>query len=241
MFAAKSVLSKDAEAFFMTFFNSSLLWEYEKQYFCSIKEYCSKMKQRWFLFLTALALAVSGMAQTTSSNDVYRAVPSREDSVVRPLTGLQNTDSTAEDVFISPLSFWNPLPLHTGLNAQLSLSTMVAFGKHSPSGVGFGRSVSVVYASPLSKGFSYTLGLNSEGINWGGYRYNVATVGGSLNYTADNRWIFSIEGYKDLANRSAFNAYRPFHPDSYVGGAVGYKFNDSLFLQVSVGSSTWQH
>lgn len=152
--------------------------------------------------------------------------------------------ATEDSTFYPPFSTfgcWDAFPLHSGMNAQLSLSTMVAFGSHSPKGAGFGRNINVIYASPLNHRFSYTLGVNSNGINWGGYQYNQTSIGGSLNYAASDRLSFTLEGSKDLVKPQSIPYFMPFNRESYLCGAVNFKFNNNIFLQFSVGTSTWNY
>ena len=132
-------------------------------------------------------------------------------------------------------------PLHEGLNASLSLSATVGVGGKTPSGVGFGRDVGMVYASPLGKRLVYTLGANSSQMDWGGWNYNQAGVGGTLNYMLNDKVSFSLAGYKELVHPVPFEGRSAFHRDNYVGGAVNMKFTDNIFIQISVGTSTWKY
>lgn len=199
------------------------------------------MMQRLITLLVCTAFAASAFAQKEAPNDVYKYGQDVVSDSTRNAVPFVQQDSVDYYSLFSPFYDSAFLPLHSGMNAQLSLSTMVGWGSHSPSGVGFGRSVSVIYASPMKNNFSYTLGINTQGINWGGYRYNEASIGGSLNYSANDKLGFSIEGYKDMTTQQTFNRFRPYRPDSYISGAVNYKFSDKVFIQVSVGSSTWTH
>ena len=126
--------------------------------------------------------------------------------------------------------------LHPGLNASLSLSASVGFGHHAPSGVGFGRDVDLVYASPLKSGLYYTVGVNSSNMNWGGFRYNQAGVGGSLGYAPSDCFSFDVSAYKDLVRPNNLVPRLDFRPNQYVGATAHMKFWDNVFIQVSVGT-----
>lgn|GEM_PF-1387851 len=162
------------------------------------------------------------------------------DTIVSPVYHL--SDSTLYYPPVSSYYFWNGSPLHSGLNAQLSMSATVGLGGHHPGGVGFGKDINIVYASPIKGKMGYTLGLNHNSLNWGGLRWNEASIGGSLNYNPSDRVYLSIEGYKNLMRSdSRVNPlYRPWDYDSYLGGSLGIKFSPYIFVQVSVGTSTWR-
>lgn len=120
------------------------------------------------------------------------------------------------------------------------MSATVGLGGGHPSGVGFGREINLVYASPLGKQLSYTLNVNTSSLDWGGYHANQSGVGGTLNYLLNDRVSFTLAGYKDLVHpRSLWPVYGP-RRDHYVGGAVNMKLTDFFYIQVSVGASSWR-
>lgn len=131
-------------------------------------------------------------------------------------------------------------PLHEGFNALLSMSATVGLGGHHPSGVGFGRDISLAYASPLGKRTTYAVAANTSAFNWGGFHYNQAAVGGSLNYALGDKVWVSVEGYKNLVRPKSYLPYETTRCDSYLGGVVNMKWSDNVFIQVSVGTSTWR-
>ena len=187
---------------------------------------------RFLLLLWLLPLSLTVAAQSVScDNDSTLPRRSRCDSIAAPIMtyrpGLYGYDH------------WNS-PLHTGLNAELSLSASIGLGNHSPSGVGFGREVSLTYVSPLGKQLAYTLGVNTAQMDWGGYHYNQAGVGGTLNYLLNDRMSVSLAGYKDLVGPNSYVA-PGLKRDSYLGGALNMKFNESFSISVSIGTSTWKY
>ena len=155
------------------------------------------------------------------------------------------SDST---LIYSALPTWESFtlsPLHTGLNASLSMFASVGLGHHSPSGVGFGKSVSFAYAKQFEKRWTYVVATNANTLKWGGINWNQLTLGGELSYAYSDRLSFSIVGYKELVHPNSlmpcyYNLTHPFmlNHDSYVGGAVNMKFNDNFFMQVSFGTGT---
>ena len=136
--------------------------------------------------------------------------------------------------------YWPLFSLHEGLNARISMSATVGLGGHHPSGVGFGRDINLVYAPLSGKQLNYAVTAGTSVFNWGGIHYNQAGIGGLLNYAASDKLSFSLEGYKDLIHPKPFLSYDPMRRDSYIGGTVNLKFFDNIFIQVSVGTSTWR-
>ncbi len=132
-------------------------------------------------------------------------------------------------------------PIHQGLNASLSLSATMGLGGKTPSGIGFGRDVNLAYASPAGKQMVYTLGVNTSQMDWGGWHYNQAGIGGTLNYILNDKVSLSLAGYKELVHPVGLAGYPCFRRDNYVGGAVNMKFTDNIFIQVSIGASSWKY
>lgn len=136
---------------------------------------------------------------------------------------------------------YNFFPIHQGFNTLLSLDATIGLGSHHPSGVGFGRHVNFIYASPVKNQLSYTLAMNTSQMDWSGYHYNQAGVGGSLNYTVNDKISLSLSGYKDFIHPQQ-NLFRQYPQlNNYIGGAVNMKFADNVFLQVSFGTSTFSY
>lgn len=137
-------------------------------------------------------------------------------------------------------TFWHTPWLHEGFNAALSLSATVGLGGHHPKGVGFGKSISLAYAAPLGKRFSYTLGMNTDFFNWGGLRYREASIAGALNYQCNDIVSLTLEGYKEIVHPNLYPFLRDrMHPDKYLGGAINFQFNRNVFMQISVGTGEY--
>ncbi len=187
------------------------------------------MKRRVYVLLLLLAVmqtAVRGEVRDTLRADTSRWLRPSAYFAVRP------------DVWTGGADFF---PVHEGLNAQISLSAMTGIGHHSPKGVGFGRDISLVYASPLGKQLTYTLGATTAGIQWGGCHYNQAGIGGTLNYEVNDRVSLSLAGYKDLVRPEGPLPYRyGVQRDYSVGASAFFKLLQNVFIQVSAGVSSWR-
>ncbi len=137
---------------------------------------------------------------------------------------------------------YSSYPIHQGLNASLSLSATMGLGGKTPSGIGFGRDVNMTYASPAGKQMVYTIGVSTSQMDWGGWHYNQAGIGGTLNYILNDKVSLSLAGYKELVHPvGPDGGYPYFRRDNYVGGAVNMKFTDNVFIQVSIGTSSWKY
>lgn len=136
---------------------------------------------------------------------------------------------------------WNFFPIHEGMNASLSMSAAIGLGGDAPSGVGFGRNLHLAYAGALNKRTSYILSASTAQMDWGGFHYNQAGIGGALNFALNDRMSISVEGYKDLVRPNAFLTNQYLHRDNYLGGALNMKISNALFIQVSLGTSTWNY
>lgn len=197
------------------------------------------------IFLWLLLLSVAGAAAQTEGVAVQRAP---QGAVPAELTDSVAADSCAEVPFCPFGMGWNGwngygcnvFPLHEGFNAQVSMSATVGLGGRHPSGVGFGRDLNLAYASPLNRRLTYAVAANTSQFNWGSFHYNQAGVGGALNYAANDKVSFSVEGYKNLVRPRSFLPFDGTRCDSYVGGALNVKWSDNVFIQVSVGTSTWR-
>ena len=65
-------------------------------------------------------------------------------------------------------------------------------------------------------------------------------MGGTLNYLLNDRMSVSLAGYKDLVGPNSYVA-PGLKRDSYLGGALNMKFNESFSISVSIGTSTWKY
>ena len=198
------------------------------------------MNNRISIVLLLLFLSFPGSAQ-----DVTDVNSLQGDSIIS-YTPLQKTASR-DTILLQPTwpiwEYFNFTPLHTGLNASLSLFSTIGLGHGSPRGAGFGKDISLAYVRPLGSRWCYTLATDMHNLKWGGFQWNQMIVGGELNYACNDRLSFSVFGCKELVHPlrtmpSLYYYTNPFmvNHDNYVGGAINMKFNDNIFLQVSFGT-----
>ena len=166
----------------------------------------------------------------------------------------------------SPLSFapysW---PLHQGFNAQLSMNVTTAFGKGAPSGVGFGQSIALAYAAPVSKKVNVAIGVHAQNMDWGTYHHNNVGVSAAVTYRP-NENVY-VTGYvvknfgprrvrpisKPCASlyplRPATLAFGPqrFSPNPYfyddfstrIGASAEFKIGEHSYIHVSFEHRQW--
>lgn len=189
----------------------------------------------FFIIFSIAVLPVVAQERNLSEHKSVKTDSLKVDSLNKPVTPYY---------IVSPSWYgydWSFFPLHQGINASLSLSATIGFGSHHLSGVGFGRQVDFIYASPIAKQLSYTVGMNTSQMDWGGFHYNQAGIGGSLNYAVNDKVSLSLSGYKDLVHPQSLLPQQYLHPDKYLEGAVNMKFTPYFFLQVSFGTSSFSY
>lgn len=109
---------------------------------------------------------------------------------------------------------------HEGVNVRVSASATVGLGSGSPSGVGIGRSLDILYVSPIKNKLGYTLGASTSGMDWGGLRFNEVGLHGSMSYFPSDKLTLTLTGYKSLlANGNNTMPYPcGYYGSPYVGG-----------------------
>lgn len=176
------------------------------------------------------------------------------------------SQSSSQSTYDPDYSYYGGL--HQGVNVRVDLTAMAGFGSGAPRGAGFGRSIDVIYVSPLRNKWNYTLGLSTAGLNWGGIQYNDVGISGSVNYYPSENVSLALYGYKSLLSNahhrlpfyyggitppyfvydtpfwgSGFAPYGDWdywRPNTYIGGDLNVRFNNNTWLQVHVGTGKWE-
>ena len=157
-----------------------------------------------------------------------------------------NTYGHVHPFSLSPYWFgrWDNWQLHRGLNVSLGASVSAQFGKHARSGVGFGQSISAMYAMPLSERASLAVGGYFNNLSWGRDNFREAGLSAVFGYQFDEHWEAYIYAQKSLTNNH--QAPLPLYSSMYsleglhngwgdrIGAAVRYNFNPSFSIEVSL-------
>lgn len=157
-----------------------------------------------------------------------------------------NTYGHVHPFSLSPYWFgrWDNWQLHSGLNVSLGASVSAQFGKHARSGVGFGQSISAMYAMPLSERASLAVGGYFNNLSWGRDNFREAGLSAVFGYQFDEHWEAYIYAQKSLTNNH--QAPLPLYSSMYslgglhngwgdrIGAAVRYNFNPSFSIEVSL-------
>ena len=157
-----------------------------------------------------------------------------------------NTYGHVHPFSLSPYWFgrWDNWQLHSGLNVSLGASVSAQFGKHARSGVGFGQSISAMYAMPLSERASLAVGGYFNNLSWGRDNFREAGLSAVFGYQFDEQWEAYIYAQKSLTNNH--QAPLPLYSSMYslgglhngwgdrIGAAVRYNFNPSFSIEVSL-------
>lgn len=133
-------------------------------------------------------------------------------------------------------------PLHEGMNVSLSAYVTAAFGRHAPSGAGFGQNIGMMYALPIGQHLSIAAGGYLNNFTWGGASYRDVGISGMLSYRFNNHWEAAIYGNKSLANRYSSPLYRmspaawalPYDFGDRIGASLTYNVSPSFSVQLSV-------
>ena len=157
-----------------------------------------------------------------------------------------NTYGHVHPFSLSPYWFgrWDNWQLHSGLNVSLGASVSAQFGKHARRGVGFGQSISAMYAMPLSERASLAVGGYFNNLSWGRDNFREAGLSAVFGYQFDEHWEAYIYAQKSLTNNH--QAPLPLYSSMYslgglhngwgdrIGAAVRYNFNPSFSIEVSL-------
>lgn len=102
-----------------------------------------------------------------------------------------------------PGSSWR---LHEGFNAQFSLSMSAAFGRHAPSGVGFGQAAAFAYALPLTDKLTAAAGLYARNMDWGRLHQTDVGFAAMLGYQVNDRINLYAYASTSFLPRSEFKS-----------------------------------
>jgi hypothetical protein len=110
--------------------------------------------------------------------------------------------------------------------------------------VGFGQSISAMYAMPLSERASLAVGGYFNNLSWGRDNFREAGLSAVFGYQFDEHWEAYIYAQKSLTNNH--QAPLPLYSSMYslgglhngwgdrIGAAVRYNFNPSFSIEVSL-------
>ena len=174
--------------------------------------------------------------------DAYRPASAVQDTLHLPSL---NTYGHVHPFALSPYWYgrWNNWELHSGLNISLGASLSTQFGKHARDGVGFGQSISAMYAMPLSERASLAVGGYFNNLSWGRDNFRDAGVSAVFGYQFDEHWEAYVYAQKSLTNnqRMPLPLYDMYSPSGLyngwgdrIGAAVRYNFNPSFSIEVSL-------
>lgn len=131
--------------------------------------------------------------------------------------------------------------LHEGFNAQFSLSTSFAFGRHAPRGAGFGQSAAFAYARPLTDRLTVAASIYGQNMDWGAYHLRDVGVGAVVAYRATDR--LNLYGYVTHSIMPRTDAMRrqgcllsPFDDTARtrIGAMAEWKLGESTTIGISV-------
>ena len=187
---------------------------------------------------------------------------------------------TPYDLCYSPVSFYpspfafHPSPcgfspfswrLHQGFNAQLSMNVTTAFGKGAPSGVGFGQSIALAYAAPVSKKVNVAVGVHAQNMDWGAYHHNNVGVSAAVTYRPNENVYVTGYVVKNFGPRRPVRPHQPcaslyplrpstlaFGPSPYtmypyyfedysmrIGASADFKIGEHSYIHVSFEHRQW--
>ena len=137
-----------------------------------------------------------------------------------------NTYGHVHPFSLSPYWFgrWDNWQLHSGLNVSLGASVSAQFGKHDRSGVGFGQSISAMYAMPLSERASLAVGGYFNNLSWGRDNFREAGLSAVFGYQSPLPLYSCMYSLGGLHNGWG----------DRIGAAVRYNFNPSFSIEVSL-------
>lgn len=227
------------------------------------------MKHFLTTILSLFAIVSAAFAQTHDGDTL------RTEAVASTATGRTSNTSFSRDndiedpLFPAPRYYaGNRYEVHEGVNVSVGLSATVGLGHGSPGGVGLGRSLDVLYVSPIRNKWNFAVGATSSAVNWGAFHHTDLGIYGSANYYPSDKVTLSVDAYKSLLapKYSSLPYYMgdrymlprglctsPFNPcgdyygpcyrgnlDSQFGAGLNLKLNRKTFIEFHVGTSTWR-
>jgi hypothetical protein len=132
---------------------------------------------------------------------------------------------------------WSTWDLHQGLNVSVGASVFAQFGKHAHGGVGFGQTISAMYAMPLTSKLSMAVGGYFNNMYWMHTPVREAGMTAVMGYRFDDHWEAYLYGQKALTGdrHVPYPLYDMGELGDRIGAAVRYNFNPSFSVEVSVG------
>ncbi|MCD8291159.1 MAG: hypothetical protein LUC91_06620 [Prevotella sp.] len=163
--------------------------------------------------------------------------PAIQDTLHIPL--LNRYGQTAIGMYPMNWDGWYDWELHKGLNVNIGISAFATFGKKSWRGTGFGQSISVMYAEPITDKLSIAVGGYLDNLYWSHDSYRDAGINAVIGYKFDEHWEGYIYGQKSLVkSRMPMPFYDISNIGDRIGAAIKYNFSPSFSIQLSVENST---
>lgn len=141
-----------------------------------------------------------------------------------------------------PCGWW---PLHAGFNAQFTFSATMGWGKHAPSGVGFGQHVAFAWAQSITPRLSVAAGIFAQHLDWGPWKLTDIGVGAVVAYEASDRlrlYGYLSQSVTPVHDTRPYGLFSPFSPyglpsgryPTRIGGMAELKIGENAFFSISV-------
>ncbi len=175
----------------------------------------------------------------TDNNIENDIAPALQDSLHIPLLNRYGQMS----IGMYPMNWngWYDWELHRGLNVNIGVSVFASFGKKPWRGTGFGQSISMMYAEPITDKLSIAVGGYLDNLYWSHDSYRDAGINAVIGYKFDEHWEGYIYGQKSLINnRIPMPFYDISNIGDRIGAAVKYNFSPSFSIQLSVEADKYK-
>lgn len=150
-----------------------------------------------------------------------------------------NTLGQVQPISLYPLGWmgYYSWDLHEGLNVNFGASVFAAFGKHTPSGAGFGQNISAMYATSLTPRLSIAVGGYFSNLYWAHNSFRDGGFNAVVGYKFDEHWEGYIYGQKSIMTRRMPPLlYDINHLGDRIGAAVKYNISPQMSFMISVES-----
>ncbi len=178
----------------------------------------------------------------TLNEEIDNDIDSNDDYALQDSLHLPNLNrygQTAIGMYPMNWNGWYDWELHKGLNVNIGVSAFASFGKRPWRGTGFGQSISMMYAEPITDKLSIAVGGYLDNLYWSHDSYRDAGINAVIGYKFDEHWEGYIYGQKSLVNsRMPMPFYDISNIGDRIGAAIKYNFNPSFSIQISVENST---